>query len=232
MVRIRLRKINPPMGIEGADENMSVGEERKKEYDVGGILPIDGDSLPAGTNILIAGSSMSDKTDLATRILAQGSRHNEGALVIKNSGDVNQILRAYREHSNSNDSPYFVDCTRARKEPPSEIPSSRFESVSSPSDMTGIGIAFEKYIKSVGKRYDGTRVVFDSLTTLLQYTDSQRAYRFVDVLTGRFTAQGYLSVFIIDDTTVDEKFMKMLVHEFDIEVQVEEREEDYEISLG
>jgi KaiC/GvpD/RAD55 family RecA-like ATPase len=186
-------------------------------YDVSGVLPVSG--FDAGTSILVSGPAGSGKTYLGARILAGADSGGEGALAVTTDGNAAEILEAYRE-GGGGDALHFIDCSGAAARPPPEVPPERFESVGSPSDMTGVGVAFEKYAKKVGGSADGNRVMYDSLTTLLQYVDRRRAYRFVDVLTGRLRAQGALSVFTVDRGAVGEKASSMLVHEFDAEVRL------------
>lgn len=202
--------------------------EGKKTYDVGGVLPVS--SLEAGTNVLVSGPARSGKTTLGARILAGAPRNGEGSLAITTDGNADDILDVYREHDGDGVL-HFVDCSGSGVGPPSDLPSDRFQTVGSPSDMTGVGVAFEKYAKRIGKRVDGSRVMYDSLTTLLQYVDKKRAYRFIDVLTGRFKAEGNISVFTVDDGTVDETTSHMFMHEFDIEVKLRVEDDARELSI-
>lgn len=204
----------------------------EKTYDVSDVLPVS--NLDAGTSILVSGPARSGKTHLGTRILASASQNGEGALVITTDGNADRILETYRDEGGGDGgdgSLHFVDCSGSGVAPPSDLPSDRFETVSSPRDMTGVGVAFEKYSKKVGERVDGTRVMYDSLTTLLQYVDRQRAYRFLDVLTGRFSAEGNLSVFTVDGGTIDDKTSHMFMHEFDIEIRLRVEDGTHELSV-
>jgi KaiC/GvpD/RAD55 family RecA-like ATPase len=203
----------------------------EKTYTVEGVLPVKGGSLSAGTNVLLTGPSRSGKTHLCADFLASSRDSSEGALAVTTDGDVQQILDVHREGSDEDASTYFIDCSRANSEPPPELPPDRYESVSSPGDMTGVGIAVEKYLKKTRGTVEGTRVAYDSLTSLLQYVDSRRAYQFVDVMTGRFSSQGYVSVFTIDKTAVDDKVAGMFGHEFDIEARIRVSDGEREISI-
>ncbi|MFW5983954.1 MAG: RAD55 family ATPase [Halobacteria archaeon] len=188
-----------------------------KTYEVGDVLPVPG--FESGTNVLVSGPAGSGKTTLAARLLASGAHADEGALAITTDGNAADILGIYRQDSEE-DVLHIVDCSGSGVGPPPDFQSDRFQSVGSPGDMTGVGVAFEKYSKRIGESVDGTRVMYDSLTTLLQYVDEKRAYRFVDVLTGRFKAEGDLSVFTVDGGTIDEQTSRMFLHEFDVEVSL------------
>lgn len=63
----------------------------------------------------------------------------------------------------------------------------RVSTVASPADLTGVGMAASDLLS----RWEGdgrTVVCLDSLTTLLQYTDARRSYRFLHALLGRLDA--------------------------------------------
>lgn len=203
--------------------------EDGKTYDVDEVLPVPG--FDAGTNVLVSGPAGSGKTTLAARVLAAGKPEDEGALAITTDGNSGDILDIYRQDGEEG-ALHLVDCSGGGVGPPSEFPSDRFQSVGSPGDMTGVGVAFEKYSKKIGERVDGTRVMYDSLTTLLQYVDRQRAYRFIDVLTGRFKAEGDLSVFTVDGGTIDEQTSRMFLHEFDVEVKLRVEDDVREASVN
>jgi len=59
--------------------------------------------------------------------------------------------------------------------------------VADPGDLTGLGIAVSERLDSLPADA-APAVCVDSLTTLLQYADTERAYRFLQVLCGRVRA--------------------------------------------
>ena len=202
--------------------------EGGKTYDVGDVLPVS--TFKEGTNVLVSGPARSGKTTLGTRILAGAPRNGEGSLAITTDGNADDILDTYREHDGDG-SLHLVDCSGSGAGLPPEFPPDRYQTVGSPSDMTGVGVAFEKYAKKIGDRVDGSRVMYDSLTTLLQYVEEKRAYRFIDVLTGRFRAEGDLSVFTVDGGTIDERTSHMFMHEFDVEVKIRVEDDVREVLI-
>lgn len=58
--------------------------------------------------------------------------------------------------------------------------------VSDPSDLTGVGIAITETLSSWAGDGNRTVVCLESLTALLQYSDVERVYRFLNVLTSQF----------------------------------------------
>ena len=82
------------------------------------------------------------------------------------------------------------------------------ETVSSPSNLTDVGVALDKLCSAM-EPGDGRPVCwFPSLTALLQYVDRQRGYRFLNAMSNRLSsvdafAHYHLDAGAHDDRTVD-----------------------------
>ncbi len=92
------------------------------------------------------------------------------------------------------------------------------ENVSTPSDLTGLGI-------SIGKILSGwdapVLVCFDSLTAMLQYVDVQTAYEFLHAITGQIHAAGARAHFHIDPSAHDQKDVAGITSLFDARVTLD-----------
>ncbi|SFR33676.1 DUF7504 family protein [Halogeometricum limi] len=77
------------------------------------------------------------------------------------------------------------------------------ETVSSPADLTGIGMQATKQLTAFGETDDAVAVSLDSLTLMLQYVSLETLYRFLHVLTGRIDALDATGLFLLDPTTQD-----------------------------
>lgn len=62
----------------------------------------------------------------------------------------------------------------------------RVTTVSSPGDLTGLGMAVEKCLAAWNGDENHTVACIDSLTALLQYADTKRVFRFLHTLLARF----------------------------------------------
>lgn len=91
----------------------------------------------------------------------------------------------------------------------------QFSTVTSPSDLTGLGIQVNECLSSWAG--DGNRTVFcfDSLTTLLQCTDLQRTFRFLHVLVERLRTAGAVAHFHLDHAAHDDRTLATLRSLFD-----------------
>lgn len=88
-------------------------------------------------------------------------------------------------------------------------------SVSSPGNLTDLGIEVSRYLSEWDGDGNRTVVCFHSLTTLLQYVDLQRAFRFFHVLTGRVRATDGLAHYHMDPSAHDERTINTLKTLFD-----------------
>ncbi|QLH76303.1 hypothetical protein HZS55_02845 [Halosimplex rubrum] len=90
------------------------------------------------------------------------------------------------------------------------------EHVSSPSDLTGLGI-------TIGELLSGWEtppvVCFDSLTALLQYVDVETAYEFLHAVTGQLYAADARAHFHIDPTAHDRTTVDSIASLFDAVVE-------------
>lgn len=87
--------------------------------------------------------------------------------------------------------------------------------VSTPGNLTDLGIQISAYLSEWDGTDERTVVCFDSLTTMLQYTDLQRAFRFLHVLTGRVRATGSFAHYHVDPGAHDERTLNTLKTLFD-----------------
>ena len=95
------------------------------------------------------------------------------------------------------------------------------ETITSPNDLTGLGIRITEYLKRWQGNEARTVVCFDSLTALLQYVELETAYQFLHVLSGRFAAVGAFAHFHMDPTAHDDKTVETIVSLFDAVVELD-----------
>lgn len=88
--------------------------------------------------------------------------------------------------------------THTEREP--EV-SFRSTTVADPGDLTGLGIRIGECLEAWERQ--PAVVVFDSVTTMLQYTETKRVFQFLHVLTSRLKNAGVMSVFYMDPEAHD-----------------------------
>jgi hypothetical protein len=86
------------------------------------------------------------------------------------------------------------------------------ETISSPSDLTGLGIAIGEFI---GEAEGDPVVCVDSLTAMLQYVTVETAYEFLHTITGQLYAADASAHFHIDPTAHDDQTVDSIASLFD-----------------
>ncbi|WP_415379416.1 hypothetical protein [Halosimplex sp. TS25] len=90
------------------------------------------------------------------------------------------------------------------------------EHVSSPSDLTGLGIAIGELLS---EWEEAPVVCADSLTAMLQYVEAETAYEFLHAITGQLYAADARAHFHIDPTAHDRKTVDSIASLFDAVVE-------------
>lgn len=85
--------------------------------------------------------------------------------------------------------------------------------VSSSGDLTGLSMRIGEALSELHD--DDVYLYFDDVTSLLQYTDLNTAYRFFNVLTGRITAADGVGYFGITPKAHDDRTVNTLRNLFD-----------------
>ena len=106
--------------------------------------------------------------------------------------------------------------------------------VSSPTDLTGIGIKFSNMIETIfeGEFSDGEAGLFpppirfcvNSVSTLLMYRKLEVLYQFLHVLTAKLKKIEGLGIYILNSESFDEKTLSLVkqLMNYVIEVKVEQ----------
>jgi KaiC/GvpD/RAD55 family RecA-like ATPase len=191
-------------------------------YDLG--PPIDA-HVDAGTNLLLSGPPLSGKRSLALNVLGEGSRNGEGSIIVttKDSGD--RVLENFASSVEGEIGPVaVVDCVTKQQGAGSLSDDDRIRYVSSPVDMTGIGIQLSEFLQEFyqDRGVHQNRVMLYSLSTLLMYSDLQTVFRFLHVFTGRIQSIGGLGLFAIDSTAHEDKTVNTLKQLFDGLIELSE----------
>lgn len=93
------------------------------------------------------------------------------------------------------------------------------ETVSAPSDLTGLGIEIGQFLTE----WDSTVVCFDSLTSMLQYVDFETAYEFLHTVLGQVRSADARAHFHIDPDAHDAEDVAAITSLFDARVSVGDR---------
>lgn len=193
-------------------------------YDFPNSLPTV--ELDSGTNILVTGPPMTGKRRVAMRVLTHGANHGEGAIAVTNKDGAAKILRQLeRQLADPDDANLgVVDCVTKRQGSTPDEPDPRVKYVSSPVDMTGIGISLSEFLEEfyTERGIDQNRILVHSLSPLLMYSNLETVFRFLHIFTGRVQSASALGIYVIDSDAHDDRTLSTLKQLFDGVIEVED----------
>lgn len=193
-----------------------------ESYDVSGVLP-NGvlEEVPAGTNLAVVGPAMSGKRRLALQLLATGYNDGDGILCIT-TDSAKAVCDDFEQYVDSLDRTR-IGVVDASGNTGQDLLNATIESVSSPSDLTGISVSTAKLFQHFESRgISDIRYGLISISTLLQYLGSQKVFKFLHVYTKRIAETDGLGIYTLDDDTHDQQDINTITGQFDGIIQLRE----------
>lgn len=182
-------------------------------YETAGTLPTE--TIPDGTSLLCFGPPMSGKEELLIRFLTAGLERDEGVVVVSTDVGAADLFARYPELDD--DAVQVIDC--AGESEPSR--KERVRTVSSPADLTGVGIELSEAVAALhAAGHDRVRVGVDSISTLGVYSEQKRLLRFLHALTNRVDAANAVGMFLAHGGTFSDERLEVLLPLFDGRVDV------------
>jgi len=182
-------------------------------------------TVDPGTNLLIAGPPLTGKRRLALEILAQGANQGEGSVIVTTRDSSDRVLADLETLLDDPEGTNLgiVDCV-TNHQGRSAQDSTRVKYTSSPVDMTGIGIKFSEFVEEfvTDRGLAQNRILLDSLSTLLMYSDLQTVFRFMHVFTSRIENADAIGVHVIESTAHETESLNTLKQLFDGVIEVDE----------
>lgn len=201
-------------------------EPQETMYDLSRVLDFDAlSSVRPGTSLLIAGPAMTGKDELALEILRDGARDGEGAVVVTTNDNAADIAEDFSAAvPDLGDSQLgVIDCRGDSGSDGDATDGVYVHHVSSPGDLTGIGIGITKALEGLhNSGRDQGRLALFSLSTMLTYTDKKTVFKLCHILSSRLDAAGYVGVFTIDSGAHDDQTLQVIKQAFDGLVEVRE----------
>ena len=177
--------------------------------------------LEPGSNVLVRGPSLYGKRALSLELLSSLSA-TERPIVLAVATDATSVRRRLFEagHADIAKDCYVVDAVRSQVSGGTVACTDgggpgRTWYVTSPGNLTGIGMATSRAMEAAFEEGGRPRLVIDSLSTLLQYNSLERIYRFLHVLNGRVTSLGGTTIQIVHSDAHDIQSVATLGHLFD-----------------
>jgi KaiC/GvpD/RAD55 family RecA-like ATPase len=198
-------------------------------YDLSGVFGLESvTSVRPGTSILVSGPTMTGKENLALELLADGTQHGEGAVVVTTDRTGEDVLADIESFAPGVDGERLavIDCRSGSGREQRELDDGAFiYSVSDPSDLTGIGIGITKCFDRM--RDNGVtegRMALTSLSTMVRYADRETVFKFCHVLSSRLDSAGFLGLFTINSGAHEDRTVQVIKQAFDGNVEVREND--------
>jgi len=194
-------------------------------YDLSPVLDLAPlSSLEPGSALLVSDQTRTGQAEVVTAVLADGLRHEEGAVGVSTDDDGTDWIADLEPASDGlpGTGLSVIDCGANRERTERHPPNDAFRySVPDPTDLTGIGIGVTKCFDRLQET--GTfraRLGLASLSAVLEETNRKTTFKFCHVLTSRLNSAGFLGLFTIDATGHDEQTRQVIRQAFDAEVEL------------
>ena len=182
-------------------------------------------TLTPGSNLLVSGPPLSGKRRMALEILAERSDRGEGVIIVTTRDSANRVLNDYEALVSDPGSVDIgiVDCV-TKHQGRTARDTNIVKYASSPEDMTGIGIKFSEFVEEfqTERGVENVRVLVDSLSALLMYSDVQTVFRFMHVFTSRIENADAMGLHTMESTAHDDEVLNTLRQLFDHAMSVED----------
>jgi KaiC/GvpD/RAD55 family RecA-like ATPase len=154
--------------------------------DIPGRFPAD--SLSPRTHLLGVSPPMLGLERLADQYIARGLETGDGCIIVTTNRGAKSAVESVAGLSTGTEAELarlgIVDAT-GRNSGDESLPC-RLESVSSPADLTGIGIGLDKLLESLyGMDVGGYRVLIDSISSFRVYAGFDRVFQFLHTVTNQ-----------------------------------------------
>jgi len=190
-------------------------------YTVGSLLPIEG--VDPGSTLLVVGPPMTGKRTFALELLAQGFDDGGVAVVStdESAAEIRSSLAGYAGRPGAELPLGVVDCIGDTHG--TDGLTSLDSRVSSPADLTGIGMELTTLLERLYANTPGTlRFGLLCLTTMSMYAAPEQVVRFLHVITNRISDANGLGVVVAHSDTMDPEHLQKLRSFVDGVVEVRE----------
>ena len=180
------------------------------------------DDIKGGTNVLVQEPATASRGGLARAVLSQGIERGEGSIYVSTKYGADDILEQFDGVDYDTERFGIVDCVSESQGMVEIEETPMIKTVGSPKDMTGIGIKVSELLEELweNRGIEENRVLLNSVSTLLMYSNLQTVFRFLHVFTGRIRSVEGFGVFFIDATMHDDQDYQTLKQLFDCIVEV------------
>lgn len=190
------------------------------------------EGLRAATNILLLAPPLSYAELLAYRIACP--RPGEWAVAVSTDERAADVVDAFRRYGADRDRIGIIDAI-TKSSVPTLRDTARAKFVTSPLDLTSVGIKFSRMVEDMwkegvtadppGPMPPPIRLCLNSVSTLLMYARLEITYKFLHVITNRVKKLEGIGIYTLNSESFDERTVSMIKQLMNmvIEVRAEDR---------
>lgn len=139
--------------------------------------------VPPGTNLLLLGDLFSGKDILCKEFAREALNNGEACIFVSTNDPVEENLEAFKDC----DLEFLgvINCISSRSDLAQDFPfADQIHFVDSPTELATIMAYINEFLDLfTGKNVPGIRIVLDSVSTLLMYSNLKTIFKFLHVLT-------------------------------------------------
>ena len=157
--------------------------------------------IPPGTNMLLSGDLFSGKDLLSRDFLREGLSNDEACILISTNETAENL------EGTKLDNLCIIDSVSSRFGATVEHPFfEQIRYIESPMDLTMIMVALNDFIDLLHqhKNIKRIRIVLDSVSTLLMYSNLRTVFKFLHVLTTRIRSVGGICMMLMEERAHDD----------------------------
>ena len=191
------------------------------------------EEISADDSLLIAGPPMTGKYHLMLQLLVAFS---DQYIIITTKNGADRVRDDLHQVASDVPDGYIgvIDCVSHRETMNDLTESQITKYVSSPQNMTGIGVKFTDlfghFHEDLNRGHTG--VGLHSISQLLMHSDIKTVYQFLQVLIGQIRSAEWLGVAVVETAVTDDENLQLLQHHFDGIIETRENgdgEREYRI---
>lgn len=162
-------------------------------------------NVPSGSNVLLIGPPMTGKSILVRDFFCTGLKEGEGGIYITTKDTASKLCQSFKESGcdlQSYEGAFgIIDCVSRTLPAEDKEPIKNVKYAASAIDMPTISIGLNEFLKRLikEKKIDKIRVVVESLSNLLMYSNLQTVYRFLHVFTSSTRAADAVSIYSAEE---------------------------------
>lgn len=167
--------------------------------------------IPSGTNIILSGDLFSGKDLFYKYFIEKGLEEGEACILVSTNETAQKILENF--DGIKMDNFCIIDCVSSRFGATVEMPFfEQIRYIESPMDLTMIMVALNEFIDNVSreKNIKKLRIVFDSVSTLLMYSNLRTVFKFLHVVSTRVRSGGGVCLLLIEEQAHDDMEIKTI----------------------